>query len=350
MFPRLEIGAFSIYFFSIFAALGFASFVLLFVLTLDKKYKVTIDELWKSLVLAFIAIGVGVGGAMLLDATVHSIQNGYFAMAGISWYGMLIAGLLAFSLLHRLFAKKMKFQLSAMQYLNLIAVGMSLGHAFGRIGCFMAGCCFGGPTDSAFGVNFPEGSMADIVHGGQALWPVQLFEAVGLFSMFAFMFVIPFIKIPNKFFEKYCKGVENNSFYIYLIGYSVLRFLLEFMRGDNRGGVLDLSPGQIISLIVIAVIVVPILVYYLVLRLMLRKTGFTEKHNITKNTCVAFSVKIATVVGIIGWLIWNFFIKEKWEARVIKKEILPVQEESMAVEEVVQEGQIESFDNVNKED
>ncbi|MCL2861731.1 MAG: prolipoprotein diacylglyceryl transferase [Firmicutes bacterium] len=266
--------------FAIFTALGFVAFILIFVFALDRHHKVSIDELCKAIVIAFVSIGIGVGSAAMLDAIVHYIQrrqialelsliypypevNVSFTMAGISWYGMLIGGLSSFAVIHKLFAKKLKLKLGTMQYLNLVALGMCLGHAFGRIGCFMGGCCYGGPTDSVFGVVYPDGAFiyrqciqygTDYCRGclpvGTAVWPVQLFETAGLLLVFCFMLFAPkFGLLPKKLKS----SIANNRIFIYLIGYSILRFLLEFLRGDNRGGIHELSPGQFISIIVFSI-------------------------------------------------------------------------------------------------
>ncbi|MDP7049700.1 MAG: prolipoprotein diacylglyceryl transferase [Verrucomicrobiota bacterium] len=100
-------------------------------------------------------------------------------------------------------------------------------HAWGRLGCFMAGCCHGLPTDSFLGVQFPTDSPACQLHGVQPVHPTQLYEmclliGIGLATQF---------KVP-----------PPHRIWVYLITYGIGRFLIEFLRGDNRG-VIDLIPS-----------------------------------------------------------------------------------------------------------
>jgi prolipoprotein diacylglyceryltransferase len=119
--------------------------------------------------------------------------------------------------------------------------GLALGHGFGRIGCFLAGCCHGSPTDGPLGVLFQGMS--------EKMLPVQLFEAGFEFALFGVMMIF-YPKLKKHFLETY------------LFSYGVFRFVLEFFRGDNRGGTGTVfSPSQIISLIMIVAVVLLILYY-----------------------------------------------------------------------------------------
>lgn len=119
-----------------------------------------------------------------------------------------------------------------------------LFHAFGRIGCFLTGCCYGKEMNSSFvfwGMHFTK-------------YPVQLIEACAEFVLF---FVVLICEKNNK----------NNTLKIYLILYAFIRFSDEFLRGDEiRGLVLGFSTAQWISLTII--------IYYLV------KTIFNKKKNV----------------------------------------------------------------------
>ena len=122
---------------------------------------------------------------------------------------------------------------------------MVLAHAFGRIGCFFAGCCFGIPTESFLGVMFHSGHSVH-VYQDQAVLPTQLFEAAFLFVLFVLM---------NK-----VEVIKNKEIETYLIGYGIWRIIIEFFRGDDRGVFLSLfsteynefpTPAQIISVFMI---------------------------------------------------------------------------------------------------
>lgn len=130
--------------------------------------------------------------------------------------------------------------------LDHLAITALTVHAFGRIGCFMAGCCHGIPTDSKFGVTFTDPlSQAEPLN--VALHPTQLYEFTML-SLIA-LFLIWFSKR---------KTFHGQVFLMYLMIYSVGRSIIEEFRGDEaRGFVFDgwLSHSQLISLGLIAVAV-----------------------------------------------------------------------------------------------
>jgi len=117
-------------------------------------------------------------------------------------------------------------------------------HGFGRIGCFMAGCCYGLPTDSFLSVVFTNPvCQAEPLH--TPLYPTQLFEATFIFSLLILLFVL-----------KKKKQFDGQLFLIYLMAYAVGRGILEMFRGDiERGFLIEniLSNSQFISLLIISV-------------------------------------------------------------------------------------------------
>ena len=108
---------------------------------------------------------------------------------------------------------------------------ITVAHAFGRIGCFFAGCCYGRETDSVLGVHFKYVS-------GNRL-PTQLFEAAFLFLLFA---VLTLLVLKWK-----CPYTMS----VYLVAYGIFRFIIEFFRGDDRGQIFGgaLSPSQVGSIV-----------------------------------------------------------------------------------------------------
>lgn len=136
-----------------------------------------------------------------------------------------------------------------------IACVIPLGHAFGRIGCFFYGCCYGKRSDSCLAVCFPRDSPAwyeqfragEITYGATKALPVlpsQLFEA---FALALFFFVLLFLRSRTK--DK-SSGIITGT---YLAGYAVIRFVLEYVRGDPRASVGLLSISQTISVIMFAI-------------------------------------------------------------------------------------------------
>ena len=113
--------------------------------------------------------------------------------------------------------------------LDLSVPGYSIFHAFGRIGCFFAGCCYG--KISTWGVPMQN-------EPGILRIPVQLIESFTLFLLFGYL-------ISSE------KRRKNNLFKRYIICYATCRFLLEFLRGDViRGRCLLFSTSQWISLLI----------------------------------------------------------------------------------------------------
>ena len=107
-------------------------------------------------------------------------------------------------------------------------------HGFGRIGCFLAGCCYGIPYDGPFAVQFPEGSLAP---SDTTLFPVQLVEAICLLILAIVLAVLDL------------KKSYPHTIAVYFIVYGILRFLLEYVRYDAvRGHLLAFSTSQWISL------------------------------------------------------------------------------------------------------
>jgi len=113
---------------------------------------------------------------------------------------------------------------------DVVAPGLALGQAIGRIGCFFNGCCYGGPV--SWGVIFP--SLGD----GIARHPVQLYESAG-----TLLLALGLTRLAPQ-------GKGGRVLGLYLVGYGVLRFLLEILRADDRGPVLPLglSVSQALSL------------------------------------------------------------------------------------------------------
>lgn len=126
------------------------------------------------------------------------------------------------------------------QYFDLALPSVALAQGFGRIGCFLAGCCYGQETHSAFGITFHDSAYAP---NGISLVPTQLISSGLNFLHFAVLIWIG---------RKYKKGGVVTA--CYLIFYSVGRFVLEMFRGDlERGSVGSLSTSQFISLFIVAV-------------------------------------------------------------------------------------------------
>ena len=147
---------------------------------------------------------------------------------GFVVYGGLILGILAPLLYTRI--KKIPFW----QYLEVAIPSIPLAQGFGRIGCFLAGCCYGKGTDCWIGVTFPENSLAV---SGTPLIPTQLISSAGDFLIAAFLL-----------FWGRKRRDRGQMTGLYLSLYAIGRFVIEFFRADYRGWVGPLSTSQFISI------------------------------------------------------------------------------------------------------
>lgn len=125
-------------------------------------------------------------------------------------------------------------KLSFWEYFDVVLPSVAVAQGFGRIGCFLAGCCYGRETDSAFGIMFSNSQFAP---NGVKLIPTQLISSAGMFLIAGFLFW--YARKPRK---------VGSVGALYLILYSIGRFLIEFLRNDHRGTVGALSTSQFISI------------------------------------------------------------------------------------------------------
>lgn len=130
------------------------------------------------------------------------------------------------------------FKVDFKESIAIVIPTVPLFHAFGRLGCFMAGCCHGIEYDGVFSVTFEKALAAP---NGVPLLPIQLFEAVGNLLLAAVLTVL------------FLRNAKLSLAGLYLVCYAVMRFALEFFRGDAvRGSALAFSTSQWISMLVLA--------------------------------------------------------------------------------------------------
>ena len=173
--------------------------------------------------LLYILVSYGFGNAMreLISGDMTALVTG-----GQVFYGGLICGVLGALLGFRL-AKA-----DPALYCDIIVPCIPLGHAFGRLGCFLGGCCYGMRYDGIFSMTFPAVGVYEPV------FPVQLLEMILNLGIFAYL-----LYFSGKAHRKY------HVLYRYLGIYGITRFMLEFLRGDLvRGISAGLSTSQWISL------------------------------------------------------------------------------------------------------
>lgn len=153
---------------------------------------------------------------------------------GFVVYGGIIGGILSGCLYCRI--KRVDFW----KYFDLVMPSVALAQGFGRIGCLLAGCCYGRETESTFSIIFQN---SDFAPNHVALIPTQIYSSVLNFLHFGILLYIA-----------RHKKADGQVAACYLIFYSIGRFVLEFFRGDLiRGSVGSLSTSQFISLFILAV-------------------------------------------------------------------------------------------------
>jgi phosphatidylglycerol:prolipoprotein diacylglycerol transferase len=141
-----------------------------------------------------------------------------------------------------------RLNLPLWQVSDIFAPSVAIGHAFGRIGCFLAGCCYGKPSSLPWAVTFTD--PRSLAEKGIPLHPTQLYSSLGLFAIFAFLV-----------FLRRKKAFHGELFWSYTLAYSIFRFFIEFLRGDPRGSCLGglLSSAQTIGIFVAGISVVMLL-------------------------------------------------------------------------------------------
>lgn len=244
MLPYIHLFGFQIPMYSVFAVSGAAAITLFCVLQRPR----TLQNYDVFYMLLYAFIGAVIGAKLLYLITSVKVywipqldfaDNLKYLLSLIAGGGLVFYGGLTGALLGALrYVLHFKAPVSAM--LDLGFSGVPLFHFFGRIGCFMAGCCYGVEYHGAFAVTFPESNIG----GAPAveLLPVQLIEAALNLVLWAVLFAV---------YRRSSRRWLVSG--LYLVCYGTMRFILEFFRGDLvRGSIFSLSSSQFISIFAVA--------------------------------------------------------------------------------------------------
>lgn len=233
MYPELfTIFGITVYSYGLLVAIGFFA-GMTYITKYSNNIPVKKDQMYDFL---FYLIVISIVGARLLYVLVnidsfiqHPLDVIKVWQGGLVFYGGFIAAVL-YALIYCKYKK-----INIKRLADVFAPALALGHSFGRIGCLLSGCCYGRETHCLVSIN--------------NRYPTQIFEAIGNLIIFF---------ILHKLYKKSHK--DGHVFLLYLIFYSVLRFSIEFFRGDDRGSFfLGLSPAQNISIVILLVAVVLLL-------------------------------------------------------------------------------------------
>lgn len=222
----IRIGNFIIYWYGVMVAAGiFISSIIFQKISLREGYS---EKDTSRLI--FWTIFWSIIGARVLHIVVHmpyyyrhpfeiiKIRNG-----GLAVEGGILAGL-SFVVI---FCKINRF--NPVKILDLLAVVVPVGQAIGRIGCFLNGCCYGEKTNCIIGVKFP--------HLSYKVLPTELFYSVSYLFLFFFLFFL---------YKKKVK--EGIIFSTYIIFFSLIRYIIDFFRGDMIKTFLGLYPTQVLAI------------------------------------------------------------------------------------------------------
>lgn len=227
--------------------------VLCFAFLLFTMWKKKFNEASSDTILIIGVFGTGFGifAAMLFQSVYNYIANpsAGFHLGGMTFIGGLIGGVASFLGVYFLymyvvrprtninvFKKEMNATLT--DALPFIPIGICIAHAFGRLGCFFAGCCYGMETDAWYGIACSASGFHTLP---VKVVPTQLFEMIFLIVLAAVMALL------------YFKYRFNYNFSVYMIAYGIWRFLIEFVRDDARGELVGnaITPSQFWSILMV---------------------------------------------------------------------------------------------------
>lgn len=234
--PLFTIGSLSVWPYGLCMGVGIVCcFVFLYLTMVKKNYN---DEaIDKTLVIGACATAFGVFMAAVVQGLYSLIDGKGFSLSSMTFYGGLIGGVASFLGVWNLYvyviaprakSKLLKNNMNATlsDSIPFIPIGITIAHAFGRLGCAMYGCCGGGETDAWYGIYmYVNGVYTKVV-------PTQLWECFFLVALSLVMALLYF-----KFRFKY-------NFPVYMISYGVWRFIIEYVRTDYRG---ELIPGSVFT-------------------------------------------------------------------------------------------------------
>ena len=233
--------------YEIFIVIGVIAAIVLFRILADRR---KLPAKLQNLVLigAVVSFVVGYFFAVFFQALYDIAERGAFIIdknTGATFYGGFIGGAACMLLIyfvggHFLFKKQNGAHLRWFwTFVNIAAACVPLAHGFGRIGCLCGGCCYGMETDAWYGIPMDIGAMDGVY---VKVIPTQLFEAIFLFALAGYLIY------------RNWKG-KGFCLPIYLISYGVWRFLIEYLRADDRGQTFIpfLSPSQLTALFLVIV-------------------------------------------------------------------------------------------------
>ena len=236
MFPKLiSIGSFYIPTYGVLVALGFLA-GLTVTLRLARRIGLSPEKITNLAVYCAIAGIFGAKLFMILFDFGDYLRNPgqIFTFETLQAAGVFHGGLIA-ALIFAVFYMRQQ-SLPALRTMDVFAPGIAAGQAIGRLGCFAAGCCWGRQCDLPWGVRF-RSNFASPVPLDKTLHPVQIYESVADLAIFLFLY------------RQFGRSEKPGQIIgLYLLLYSVARFIIEFFREHEQSLVGPFSLTQWIAL------------------------------------------------------------------------------------------------------
>lgn len=241
MFPTLiEFGSFRLATYGVLVAAGYLAGILYLN---SKREKLGLDESRFWTLVYWLFFGAILGGKLMYWAVEwRAVVSGELRLIRDFRYGFVFYGGFLGAALAGVFAAR-GLGRPYLDMADYFGVALPLGHAVGRLGCFMAGCCTGAPCALPWAVRFTRpDSLVPGQFRGVPLHPVQLYESAGdLLLAWGVSRLLP--RIERKELR------PGTAALAYVLGYAFLRWFVELYRGDPRGGfLLGMSVSQWIAL------------------------------------------------------------------------------------------------------
>jgi phosphatidylglycerol:prolipoprotein diacylglycerol transferase len=136
-----------------------------------------------------------------------------------------------------------RYRLPVWTTADLVAPGIALGHVIGRVGCLLAGCCYGRETSVRWAITFTD-PIAALNVGTPlhtALHPTQVYDAGAELLILALLLLT----------ERRGRPFAGRTFWLYMLLYAISRYVIEIYRGDERGMIWGVSTSQFVSLLIV---------------------------------------------------------------------------------------------------
>jgi len=209
----------------------------------SKFYNIKKEDIFYASMFAIIGIGIGAKLLYIITILPDLIQNfnnldwkiviPRLLQGGFVFYGGLIGGVIG------LYVYSKSFNISFKELCMILIPVVPVFHSIGRIGCLLAGCCYGREYHGFGSITFYNSELAPV---GLPLFPMQIVESIC--NLIIFIIIL----LTYKKFKGTYKTIA-----LYSVLYSVVRFALEFFRGDSVRGIIILSTSQWISIVLFIV-------------------------------------------------------------------------------------------------